>query len=160
MGTRWPGGAAPRELARAAHLPFCAFVLALGVIVQGVLAGGLGDLMARLLPGGDGLVALLAIAGIAAVLANLVNNLPAVLVLLPLLAGAGAGPVLAALIGVNIGPNLSYVGSLANLLWRRVLRSARVPTSAAEFSLVGLVTVPVTLAVAVLALWAGLRLAA
>lgn len=150
----------PRELARAAHLPFCAFVLALGVIVQGVLAGGLGDLMARLLPGGDGLVALLAIAGIAAVLANLVNNLPAVLVLLPLLAGAGAGPVLAALIGVNIGPNLSYVGSLANLLWRRVLRSARVPTSAAEFSLVGLVTVPVTLVVAVLALWAGLRLAA
>ena len=68
--------------------------------------------------------------------------------------------MLAALIGVNIGPNLSYVGSLANLLWRRVLRSARVPTSAAEFSLVGLVTVPVTLAVAVLALWAGLRLAA
>ena len=30
--------------------------------------------------------------------------------------------VLAALIGVNIGPNLSYVGSLANLLWLRIVR--------------------------------------
>ena len=34
---------------------------------------------------------------------------------------AAPGPVLAMLIGVNVGPNLTYVGSLANLLWRRVL---------------------------------------
>ncbi len=30
--------------------------------------------------------------------------------------------VLAVLIGVNVGPNLTYAGSLATLLWRRVLR--------------------------------------
>ena len=55
-------------------------------------------------------------ARLAAVLANLVNNLPAILVLLSVLGPAGPGPVLAALMGVNIGPNLSYAGSLATLL--------------------------------------------
>ena len=28
------------------------------------------------------------------------------------------------LLGVNIGPNLTYTGSLATLLWRRVLRES------------------------------------
>jgi hypothetical protein len=44
---------------------------------------------------------------LAAVLANLINNLPAVLVLLPLATPAGPGAVLAVLLGVNIGPNLT-----------------------------------------------------
>ena len=58
-------------------------------------------------------------------LANVINNLPAVLVLLPLAAPAGPGAVLAVLLGVNIGPNLTYAGSLATLLWRRVCARAR-----------------------------------
>ena len=33
------------------------------------------------------------------------------------------GAVLAILIGVNVGPNLTYTGSLATLLWRRVLHA-------------------------------------
>ena len=32
--------------------------------------------------------------------------------------------MLAVLIGVNAGPNLTYTGSLATLLWRRMLPSA------------------------------------
>ena len=61
---------------------------------------------------------------IAAVLANLINNLPATLVLLAALgASPAAGAVLAILIGVNVGPNLTYTGSLATLLWRRVLHA-------------------------------------
>ncbi|MGR6963420.1 hypothetical protein ACU610_03040 [Geodermatophilus sp. URMC 61] len=59
------------------------------------------------------------------------------------------------LIGVNIGPNLSYAGSLANLLWRRTLGEAA--PSAARFSAVGLATVPLTLAAATVALWAALH---
>lgn len=61
----------------------------------------------------------LAVAAVAAVLANLINKLPAVLALLPVAAAGGAGPVLAVLIGVHTGPNLTYAGSLATLLWRR-----------------------------------------
>ena len=97
---------------------------------------------------------MLAIAAIAAVLANVVNNLPATLVLLPLVAPSGPVAVLAVLIGVNIGPNLTYVGSLSNLLWRRVLRQHDVDAGAGEYTRLGVCTVPASLVVAVLALWA------
>ena len=85
-------------------------------------------------------------------LSNVVNNLPAVLVLLPLVSASGPAAVLAMLLGVNIGPNLTYVGSLANLLWRSVVRND-FTAGFREFSRVGLVTTPVTLVVAVLGLW-------
>lgn len=61
------------------------------------------------------------------------------------------------LIGVNIGPNLTYVGSLANLLWRSVVRSD-IPVGFGEFSRIGLITTPVTLIAAVLGLWAGFQM--
>ncbi|MCB1265901.1 MAG: arsenic transporter [Mycobacterium sp.] len=140
------------------NLPFLAFVLALGVVVKAVMVNGLDSAAARLLPSGTGLAALFAIAAVAAVLSNLVNNLPAVLVLLPLAAATGPGAVLAVLIGVNIGPNLTYIGSLSNLLWRNLLHQQGEPTSARQFSALGLLTVPVSLAGAVMALWAALAL--
>jgi arsenical pump membrane protein len=61
--------------------------------------------------------------------------------------------VLAVLIGVNIGPNLTYSGSLALLLWRRVLRRHDLRPSIRRFSLLGALTVPPCLAAGVLALW-------
>ena len=145
------------DLARAADLPFLAFVAALGVVVAAVSAGGLGGAVERLVPAGASLPALLAVAGTAALLANLVNNLPAILLLLPAVAAAGPGPVLAALVGVNIGPNLTYVGSLATLLWRRVLRARDAEPAVGEFLRLGALTVPAGLLAATVALWIGLR---
>ncbi|MCF7548528.1 SLC13 family permease [Pseudonocardia sp. WMMC193] len=130
---------------------FCLFVLALGVVVAGVSAHGLSDALAGLLPTTTGLVELLTVAGLAAVLANLVNNLPATLVLLAALGPAPAPAlVLALLLGVNIGPNLTYVGSLATLLWRRILPT---PPRLATFTVLGLLTVPACLAASTVALW-------
>ncbi|MFC4032014.1 SLC13 family permease [Streptomyces polygonati] len=146
-----------RGLVVAAGPLFCLFVLALGIVVKAVVDNGLADAAGRVLPGGDGLLALLGVAGFAAVLANLINNLPAVLALLPLVGGSGPGPVLAVLIGVNLGPNLTYVGSLATLLWRRVLREHGTDASLRTFTRLGLLTVPPTLLAATVALWAGLR---
>ncbi|CAN5419466.1 ArsB/NhaD family transporter [soil metagenome] len=152
------GKSSLRAVVESTNVPFLAFVLALAVVVQAVMDAGLKSAMGHVLPQGTELVALLGYAAVAAVLANLVNNLPAVLVLLPLVAGSGPAAVLAVLIGVNIGPNLTYVGSLSNLLWRRVLSSRGNRTNAVEFSALGLLTVPVTLVLAVLALWAGVGL--
>lgn len=146
------------EIARSLHVSFLVFVLALGVVVQAVMRNGMDRAMSAVLPSGSGLPALLAIAATAAVLANVVNNLPATLVLLPLVAPAGPVAVLAVLIGVNIGPNLTYVGSLSNLLWRRVLRQHGVDAGVGEYTRLGVCTVPVSLLVAVLALWASARL--
>ncbi len=138
---------------------FCAFVLALGVVVAGVTSGGIGTALAHLVPQHPSLPGLLAAAAIAAVLANVVNNLPATLVLLAALGtGAAPGLILAVLLGVNIGPNLTYVGSLAILLWRRVLRASGEAPSLRTFTALGLITVPLTLPAAVLALWFGLRI--
>jgi arsenical pump membrane protein len=151
------GRTSPLSLLRAADLPFCMFVLGLGIVVKAVVDNGLGTALAPLLPAGTSLPALIAIAALAAVLANVCNNLPTVLVLLPLVATSGAGAVLAVLLGVNIGPNLTYTGSLATLLWRRVLHRHGTAPDLGEFTRLGLLTVPAGLIVAVLALWAGLR---
>ncbi len=61
------------------------------------------------------------------------------------------------LLGTNIGPNLSYTGSLATLLWRRVLHRHGSAPSLREFTRLGLLTVPAGLVLAVLALWAALH---
>jgi len=143
-------------LVRSVNVPFLLFVIALGVVVRAVVDHGLADAVGHLIPGGSSLPALLAVAGVAAVLANLVNNLPAVLVLLPLAAAGGTGAVLAVLIGVNLGPNLTYVGSLATLLWRRIAHHHDTPPDLGEFTRLGLLTVPASLVLSVTALWAGL----
>lgn len=143
----------------AADLAFLLFVLALAVVVRAVVDNGLDTALGQWIPHGSGLAGLLGIAAVAAVLANVINNLPAVLVLLPLTIPAGPIAVLAVLIGVNIGPNLTYAGSLATMLWRRILHQHNHPASLGEFSLLGLLTTPAALTAAVLALWAAQQLA-
>lgn len=149
--------ATPLTVVRATAPAFLAFVLALGIVVRAVVDNGLADALGRLLPDGSGLLALLGIAALAAVLANLINNLPAVLVLIPLAAGSGPGAVLAVLLGVNIGPNLTYAGSLATLLWRRIVHQHEHGVDLKEFTRLGLIAVPAALIPAVLALWLSLQ---
>ncbi|TXS46919.1 arsenic transporter [Streptomyces sp. uw30] len=146
----------PKALVGSASAPFLAFVLALGVVVRAVVDNGLDTALGHLIPDGTGLAALFGIAALAAVLANVINNLPAVLVLLPLASGSGPGAVLAVLLGVNIGPNLTYAGSLATLLWRRIVHAHDAEVELREFTRLGLYAVPASLCAAVLALWASL----
>src|SRR5207237_235641 len=108
---------------RASGLTFAHFALLMALPTLGAIAvewivaaasdNGLTAAVRTILPQGDSFIALLGIAAVSAVLANLVNNLPAILILAPALAPTGHDAVLAALLGVNIGPNLTYVGSLA-----------------------------------------------
>lgn len=142
----------PRDILRAANPGFGVFVLMLGVVVDGVTQHGLGSRLQQTLPVGTDLFTLLALAAVAALLANLVNNLPATLVLLPVVAGHPPA-VLAVLLGVNIGPNLTYVGSLATLLWRGLLPVDQQPR-AAQFHRLGVLSVPPILGLATVALWA------
>lgn len=137
---------------------FCVFVLALAVVVRAVGDHGLGSGLRHVLPHGASLASLIGIAAISAVAANVLNNLPATLLLLPLVAPQGVGPVLAVLVGVDIGPNLTYVGSLATLLWRRLLAHDvdNVPRLG-EFSALAAVAVAPTLLVATVCLWVSIR---
>ena len=148
---------APLTLVRAAEPGFLIFVLGLGVIVQAASANGLDTAVRAVLPTGSSLADLVAIAALSAILANLVNNLPATLMLVPVAAAAGPGPVLAVLIGVDVGPNLTYVGSLATLLWRRVLRAEDTDVELGEFLRLGALTVPAGLVAATVLLWLSLK---
>lgn len=147
----------PSEVVRAAEPTFLVFVLGLGIVVQAASQHGLSSAVDSLLPLGTSLPALLGVAAASAVVANLVNNLPATLIILPVAASSGSGAVLAMLVGVNIGPNLTYVGSLATLLWRRIVHAHDHETDMGEFTRLGLQTVPLALLSATLALWLAMQ---
>jgi len=90
-----------------------------------------------------------------ALLSNLTNNLPAGLAAGTALRQMGQHGLLAhaVLLGVDLGPNLSVTGSLATILWLIALRREDAEITGWEFLKVGVVTMPVALAVALLALW-------
>jgi len=153
----WSGRTAPKEIVCAADPAFLAFVAALAVIVDAVSRHGLDRVVRPLVSHHSGLLGLLAVAAVGALLANLVNNLPATLLLLPATLPGGPVAVLALLIGVNVGPNLTYVGSLATMLWLRVCRGVGVTPSLHTFTRHALLTVVPALAGATTALWLGAK---
>ncbi|MBY6411433.1 arsenic transporter [Rhodococcus sp. BP-252] len=144
----------PTRVLRAADLTFCGFVLLLAIVVAGVTAGPIGRWLADILPTEPTFVGLLVTAAIAAVASNVVNNLPATLMLLAAFGpSAPPGLLLAMVIGVNLGPNLTYVGSLAIMLWRRVAASNHEPADLRTFTVLGVITTPLTIVGSVAALW-------
>jgi arsenical pump membrane protein len=147
----------PKAVVLAAEPQFLVFVLGLGIIVRAASAHGLSTAIDALLPHGTALPALLLVAVVSAAVANLLNNLPATLIILPVAAVSGPGAVLAMLVGVNVGPNLTYVGSLATLLWRRIVHAHDQETDMSEFTRLGLLTVPAALVACTVALWLALQ---
>ncbi len=144
----------PTRLIAAASPLFILFVAALLIVVDAAVGNGPAAWLAAHLPTDASLPSLLTLAGFGALLAATINNLPAVLVLLAALGPhPAAGPLLAMLIGVNIGPNLTYTGSLAVLLWRRVLHRHGYRTAIGRFTTLGLITVPLCLTAGTTSLW-------
>jgi arsenical pump membrane protein len=92
---------------------------------------------------------------VAAVGSALIDNHPMAVLGLAAIERAGGGTVmtLAALVGGDLGPRLSPIGSLAGLLWLGTLRRQGVQISVREFARVGLlVTIP-SLAASLAMLW-------
>jgi len=141
-----------RRLLNAANLPLAGFVLLWGLAVSWLGSTAVGNWFGNEIPDGAGLGALLSTALIAMAVANIVNNLPATLLLLPATAAAGPAAVLAMLVGVNVGANLTVIGSLANLLWRQ--SGGRTLSSLREFHLIGLATTPAIVVGCTTVLWA------
>jgi len=86
-------------------------------------------------------VAALAISG--GVVANVLNNIPAVAAMVKMLHPSGDYELAGLLLGVNTAPGLTVFGTLASILWLSILRSYDLDVSAYEFFRVGLeVVVP------------------
>jgi arsenical pump membrane protein len=87
-------------------------------------------------------------AALGAVASVLLNNLPAAV----LLASSPPTYPRALLLGLNLGPNLAITGSLSAILWIRVARATQAHPSAATYSKLGVLLVPVSIAAALVAL--------
>jgi arsenical pump membrane protein len=83
--------------------------------------------------------------------ANLINNVPATLVLL---SGSGTGHpgpglglpfALGALAGTDLGPNLTPVGSLSTMLWLIIVRRHGVEVSTLDYLKLGATVTPALL---------------
>ena len=129
-------------------------VAGLFVMVEALNRSGLTISLANLLQAGvsqsaDGAAA--ASGFILAVVANLMNNLPAGLIASTTIVQAHAPPkvVDALLIGVDLGPNLSITGSLATILWLTAIRREGEEVGFVKFLKVGALVMPPALLLAI-----------
>ena len=141
-----------QDLFEAANLPLAVLMLVWALVVVWLGGTRAGDGIDQLVPSSDSLVALVVTAVVGMVAANLINNMPATVLLLPAAAAAGPVTVLALLVGLNVGANLTAVGSLANLLWRQA--GPGDVTSWRTFHAIGLVTTPAIVVLCTTVLWA------
>jgi arsenical pump membrane protein len=149
------------RLGREVSWPIFGFVAGLFVLVRGAENVGLAEALGRLivaLAGADQLrAALVGVVG-AALGANLVNNVPAALVLIAAL-GRAPDPavrdtlVYGTLVGADLGPNLTTVGSLATMLWLLLLRRRGLEVSSLEYFKIGALVTPPMLLLSALAVW-------
>ncbi|MDQ1076983.1 arsenical pump membrane protein [Microbacterium testaceum] len=133
-------------------VPWSLLVFAGGLFlaVGALEALGIGRVTSVLAGTGDDLVSLWQVAGVGALAANGINNLPAYLALESV---AGSPARLAALlIGVNAGPIVTPWASLATLLWHDRLVAAGVEVKWGRFIVLGAVIAPLILVLGVLPL--------
>ncbi len=141
-------------------------VAALFVAVDGIRHAGLLNsaaslvvATARLHPSLAGPLAAL----MAATASNIFNNLPTALIAVGTL-HVGAFPASVArqfaagsVVGCDLGPNLTTVGSLSTLMWLALLRQRGLEISTTQYLKVGVLIAPVALAAAIAALWLASR---
>lgn len=134
------------------------FVLGIFVVTSGLRNAGLTDLIGRILidPAAPNLLAETMVTGfVAAGFSAVMNNHPTASIMalsiqdLGLSADDSSMLAFAALIGGDLGPKMLPIGSLAALLWFRILRTRGVPISYGLYVRVG---IPVTLLAVLLSL--------
>ena len=134
------------------------FVASMGVLVYGLSSSGLTAWLAQIVLGQvrDSPAAGMVVTALAAAVgSNLVNNLPAAFVFADAVHGAGLSAASAhaaaigTIIGADLGPNLTPVGSVATLLWFVLLRQRGLEVSTWGYIRIGLIVTPVTIVAAV-----------
>ena len=130
------------------------FVASMSVLVDGLSSAGITAWLAKLILGQvrDSPAAVMVVTAFAsAVGANLVNNLPAAFVFADAVHSAGLSAASAhaaavgTIIGADLGPNLTPVGSVATLLWFVLLRQRGLEVSTWSYIRIGLIVTPVTI---------------
>lgn len=156
-----------REVAGTISWGILALVIGLFLVVQGVENVGLTATVRQAVSAvapGNSLLQILGITAGSAVGSNAINNVPMIILALgatePLVSNGtlGLASVYAIIVGTNVGPNLTTVGSLATLIWLDITRSKGMDIAAKDYLKVGAISTPVILLVAAVGLWASLQL--
>lgn len=150
------------KLAREISWPIFGFIAGMLVLVQGVENLGLTASFGRWLvslSGGSTLGAAVASVLGGAIGSNAVNNVPMALVLISAVhAAAPTGHiqdmfVYGTMVGADLGPNITTVGSLATMLWLIILRRKGLEVSPLHYFRLGIAVTPILLLIGILALW-------
>ena len=131
------------------------FSIGLYVVVYGLKNAGLTDDLSEILLAlksyGDH-VAVIGTGFLAAVISAVMNNMPTIMIMdlaIDKIGYAGnEALVYANILGCNLGPKMTPIGSLATLLWLHVLAQKGVKIGWGEYMKVGLVITPPVLLVA------------
>ncbi len=135
------------------------FSVGLYVVVYGLKNAGLTDIIAgwitTLSTQGD-TVAILGTGFLSAFISSVMNNMPTIMIMDIAIDKVGyignEALVYANILGSNLGPKMTPIGSLATLLWLHVLAQKGVKITWSEYMKVGLVITPPVLLVALLGL--------
>jgi arsenical pump membrane protein len=132
------------------------FSIGLYVVVYGLKNGGLTTYLADWIVQLQGMGNAYAVIGtgfLAAILSSVMNNMPTVMIMDIAIAEAGNSALAYAnIIGCNLGPKMTPIGSLATLLWLHVLAQKGVKIGWGEYMKVGLIVTPPVLLVALVGL--------
>jgi len=135
------------------------FSIGLYVVVYGLKNAGLTDEIASVIMHlntyGDS-VAIIGTGFLSAVISSVMNNMPTIMIMDIAIDKVGyignEALVYANILGSNLGPKMTPIGSLATLLWLHVLAKKGVKITWGEYMRVGLVITPPVLFVALLGL--------
>jgi arsenical pump membrane protein len=164
---RLRGLMALREVATAISWGILALVVGLFLVVQGVENVGLAEAVRQAFAAaapGDSFLQILSVTVGSALGSNFINNVPMIVLALgvtkPLISDGtlGLAAVYAVILGTNVGPNLTTVGSLATLIWLSITRSKGMDIKVKDYLKVGAIATPVILLAAAAGLWISLRL--
>jgi len=149
----------PIETIKSAPWQVVWFSIGLYVVVYGLKNAGLTDVIAswiRELNSYGETIAIIGTGFLSAVISSVMNNMPTIMIMDIAIEQVGylgnEALVYANILGSNLGPKMTPIGSLATLLWLHVLAQKGVKITWWEYMKVGLVITPPVLLVALLGL--------
>jgi len=145
-----------RKMASHVSFDILAFLWGIFLVVQGLRGVGAVDWLMSIYGPADVTGEYLATVGVvSAVGSAVIDNHPmSILNMMAIGVGDTAKPLLAALVGGDIGPRLLPIGSLAGLLWVDLLRRHGIKVGVWQFFRLGTLVLVPTLALSLLMLWA------
>jgi arsenical pump membrane protein len=151
-----------RSLRTEISWPIFGFIGGMLIVVRGLDTSGVTAALGRTLSSTSGTSHLAAIAATVvgtAVGSNLINNLPMALVMTTTIPHTHVASstrldlVYSTILGADLGPNLTHLGSLATFLWLFFLRRKGLNVSTWDYFRIGVAVTPVMLVGAIVGLW-------